>query len=157
MPGNPNELAGGKRPRVTLSPTLVTHMDGTPWVVLSTPGGDNQEQALLQVLFNVILFKMNAEAAIEAPRFETRHLVSASFDNHAMNPGDLQLDERTAPQVVADLSGRGHKVTVRTRYNSGSASGKGPSDARRSDRSRGPTRTTIGACGRSDSYVLAGF
>jgi gamma-glutamyltranspeptidase/glutathione hydrolase len=120
VPGHPNELAGGKRPRVTLSPTLVTHTDGTPWFVLSTPGGDNQEQALMQILFDVVLFHMNAEAAIEAPRFETRHLVS-SFDNHAMNPGDLQLDERTTQQVQQDLANRGHKITVRSRWSSGSA------------------------------------
>ena len=122
VPGHPNELAGGKRPRVTLSPTLVTHMDGTPWFVLSTPGGDNQEQALMQIMFNVVLFRMNAEQAIEAPRFETRHLVS-SFDNHAMNPGDLQLDDRTPQNVVQDLAGRGHKVATRTRWQSGSAPG----------------------------------
>jgi gamma-glutamyltranspeptidase/glutathione hydrolase len=123
VPGHPNELEGGKRPRVTLSPTLVTHAaDGTPWFVLSTPGGDNQEQALMQILFDVVLFHMNAEAAIEAPRFETRHLVS-SFDNHAMNPGDLQLDERTLPTVQQDLASRGHKITVRSRYSSGSAPG----------------------------------
>lgn len=120
VPGHPNELAGGKRPRVTLSPTLVTHTDGTPWFVLSTPGGDNQEQALMQILFNVVLFRMNAEQAIEAPRFETRHLVS-SFDNHAMNPGDLQLDDRTPQNVIQDLAGRGHKVATRTRWQSGSA------------------------------------
>ena len=47
VPGNPNELAGGKRPRVTLSPTIVTHADGRPLLALSTPGGDNQEQALI--------------------------------------------------------------------------------------------------------------
>ncbi|HYA18645.1 MAG TPA: gamma-glutamyltransferase, partial [Bryobacteraceae bacterium] len=120
VPGHPNELAGGKRPRVTLSPTLVTHTDGTPWFVLSTPGGDNQEQALMQILFAVILFQRDAEAAIEVPRFETRHLVS-SFDNHAMNPGDLQLDERTPVSVQQDLANRGHKVTVRSRWASGSA------------------------------------
>jgi gamma-glutamyltranspeptidase/glutathione hydrolase len=122
VPGNPNELAGGKRPRITLSPTLVTHTDGTPWLVLSTPGGDNQEQALMQILFNVILFNMNSEQAIEAPRFETRHLVS-SFDNHAMNPGDLQLDDRTPQAVIEDLANRGHKVGTRTRWQSGSAPG----------------------------------
>ena len=122
VPGNPNELAGGKRPRVTLSPTLVTHADGTPWIVLSTPGGDNQEQALMQLLFDVVLFKMNAEQAIEAPRFETRHLVS-SFDNHAMNPGDLQLDDRTSQAVIQDLANRGHKIGTRTRWQSGSAPG----------------------------------
>ncbi len=93
VPGHPNELAGGKRPRVTLSPTLVTQADGKPLLVLSTPGGDNQEQSLLQIFFNAVLFGMNSEQAIEAPRFQTRHLVS-SFDNHAMNPGDLLLDER---------------------------------------------------------------
>jgi gamma-glutamyltranspeptidase/glutathione hydrolase len=122
VPGNPNELAGGKRPRVTLSPTLVTHDDGTPWFVLSTPGGDNQEQALMQILFDVVLFRMNAEQAIEAPRFETRHLVS-SFDNHAMNPGDLQLDDRTPQYVIQDLANRGHKITTRSRWSSGSAPG----------------------------------
>ena len=90
--------------------------------MLSTPGGDNQEQALLQTLLNVILFRMNAENAVEAPRFETRHLVS-SFDNHAMNPGDLQLDDRTPPAVVKELAARGHRVATRTRWNSGSAPG----------------------------------
>jgi gamma-glutamyltranspeptidase/glutathione hydrolase len=122
VPGSPNELAGGKRPRVTLSPTLVTHTDGSPWFVLSTPGGDNQEQALMQVMFNVMFFKQNAEQAIEAPRFETRHLVS-SFDNHAMNPGDLQLDDRTPQNVLQDLFGRGHKIGTRSRWASGSAPG----------------------------------
>ncbi len=120
--GSPNELAGGKRPRVTLSPTLVTHADGSPWMVLSTPGGDNQEQALIQLLFDVQLFHMNAEQAIEAPRFETRHLVS-SFDNHAMNPGDLQLDDRTPQAVILDLANRGHKIGTRSRWQSGSAPG----------------------------------
>jgi gamma-glutamyltranspeptidase/glutathione hydrolase len=118
--GSPNELAGGKRPRVTLSPTLVTAPDGKPLFALSTPGGDNQEQSLIQILFNAALFGMNAEQAIEAPRFQTRHLVS-SFDNHAMNPGDLLLDDRISPQVMQELSGRGHKIETRPRTNSGAA------------------------------------
>jgi len=118
--GSPNELEGGKRPRVTLSPTLVTGPDGKPLFALSTPGGDNQEQSLIQILFNAALFGMNAEQAIEAPRFQTRHLVS-SFDNHAMNPGDLLLDDRIAPQVMQDLAGRGHKIETRPRTNSGAA------------------------------------
>jgi gamma-glutamyltranspeptidase/glutathione hydrolase len=120
VPGHPNELAGGKRPRVTLSPTLVTDADGKPWAALSTPGGDNQDQSLIQVLFDALLFRMNAEQAIEAPRFQTRHLVS-SFDNHAMNPGDLLLDERIAPNVSDELASRGHKVESRSRWNSGAA------------------------------------
>ncbi len=119
IPGHPNELAGGKRPRVTLSPTLVVGPNGTI-VTLSTPGGDNQDQALLQVLFYSVEFGMNAQAAVEAPRFQTEHLVS-SFDNHAMNPGSLLLDERTLPAVVAELQKRGHKVEMRNRYSSGAA------------------------------------
>ena len=70
VPGHPNELAGGKRPRVTLSPTLVTE-DGKALLALSTPGGDNQDQSLLQVFLNVVEFGMNAEQAVEAPRFQT--------------------------------------------------------------------------------------
>jgi len=120
IPGHPNELGPGKRPRVTLSPTLVTSVDGKPVAVLSTPGGDTQDQGLLQVLFNSILFRMNAENAIEAPRFGTRHMVS-SFDNHAWNRGDLQLDERISPLVAAELAARGHKVSMMSKYANGTA------------------------------------
>jgi gamma-glutamyltranspeptidase / glutathione hydrolase len=117
--GHPNVLAGGKRPRVTLSPTIVTNSSGTV-IALSTPGGDNQDQALLEVLFYNILFGYNPEYAVESPRFQTEHLVS-SFDNHAMTPGSLLLDERTAPAVVEELKKRGHLVEMRTRYSSGAA------------------------------------
>jgi gamma-glutamyltranspeptidase/glutathione hydrolase len=119
IPGHPNELAPGKRPRVTLSPTLVVG-PGKNLFVLSTPGGDNQEQSLLQVLFYATEFGQNAENAVEAPRFQTEHLV-ASFDNHAMSPGVLLVDERTPADVVAELKKRGHKVEMRTRYASGAA------------------------------------
>ncbi len=119
VPGSPNELAGGKRPRVTLSPTIVTEQ-GKPFMALSTPGGDNQEQSLIQLMLNVIEFGMNAQGAVEAPRFQTRHLVS-SFDNHAWNRGDLLLDERIPPATVADLSSRGHRVGTRSRWASGAA------------------------------------
>ncbi len=118
--GNPNELAGGKRPRVTLSPTIVTNADGKPYIAMSTPGGDNQDQALIQMFFNVAEFGLNAQQAVEAPRFQTRHLVS-SFDNHAWNRGDLLIDERIAPAVMADLTARGHHTSVQSRYSSGAA------------------------------------
>jgi gamma-glutamyltranspeptidase/glutathione hydrolase len=117
VPGHPNELAGGKRPRVTLSPTLVTK-DGKPAMTLSTPGGDNQDQALLQIFLDVVEFGMNAQNAVEAPRFQTRHLVS-SFDNHAMNRGDLLLDERIPVHAFMDLTERGHKTSTRSRWSSG--------------------------------------
>lgn len=118
--GNPNELAGGKRPRVTLSPTLVTKADGSPFIAESTPGGDNQEQSLIQMLLYAVEFGLNAEAAVEAPRFQTRHLVS-SFDNHAWTKGDLLLDERIPAATFADLMERGHRVQTRSRWASGAA------------------------------------
>jgi gamma-glutamyltranspeptidase/glutathione hydrolase len=120
IPGHPNELAGGKRPRVTLSPTLVTQGDGHPYLALSTPGGDNQDQALIQVLLDVLDFNLNAQNAVEAPRFQTRHLVS-SFDNHAWNRGDLLLDERIPPATYTDLTERGHQTSSRSRYANGAA------------------------------------
>lgn len=121
VPGNPNELAGGKRPRVTLSPTIVTRVsDGKPVMAESTPGGDNQEQALTQILLNALEFGMNAQNAVEAPRFQTRHLVS-SFDNHAWSIGDLMLDERIPQSVAAELAARGHHVSIMSRYNNGAA------------------------------------
>jgi gamma-glutamyltranspeptidase/glutathione hydrolase len=120
VPGNPNELAGGKRPRVTLSPTLVVRPDGTPYIATSTPGGDNQEQALTQIILDVMDFNMGAQTAVEFPRFQTRHLVS-SFDNHAWNLGDLLLDERYPPNLAQQLMAKGHKVELRSRYNNGAA------------------------------------
>ncbi|MDX2030894.1 MAG: gamma-glutamyltransferase family protein [Blastocatellia bacterium] len=110
-PGHPNELKPGKRPRITLSPTLVLK-DGQPFAVLSTPGGDNQDQALLQVLLNVIEFGMNPQEAVEAARFETEHFVS-SFADHKFNPGSLNLERRFGPVVIDQMKARGHKVDVR--------------------------------------------
>jgi gamma-glutamyltranspeptidase/glutathione hydrolase len=118
--GSPNELAGGKRPRVTLSPTLVTEADGRPYLALSTPGGDNQDQSLLQMMLDTIEFGMNPQEAVEAPRFQTRHLVS-SFDNHSWNRGDLLLDERIPAEVYQELVQKGHKVATRSRWASGAA------------------------------------
>jgi gamma-glutamyltranspeptidase / glutathione hydrolase len=118
--GHPNELAGGKRPRITLSPTLVLRADGSPFLALSTPGGDNQDQSLMQLILYAIEFNFNAEAAVEAPRYQTRHLVS-SFDNHAWNKGDLLLDDRTPAATFAELVERGHKVQTRSRWASGAA------------------------------------
>src|SRR5262249_7832294 len=119
-PGHPNELAGGKRPRVTLSPTIVLQPDGKPFLALSTPGADNQEQALLQIMLNVTEFGQGAQVAVELPRYSTRHLVG-SLDNHAWSLGDLKLDERIQPQVFNELMQRGHHVEWTSRYNNGAA------------------------------------
>jgi len=118
-PGHPNELRPGKRPRITLSPSLVLK-HGEPFAALSTPGGDNQDQALLQVLLNVIEFGMNPQEAVEAPRFETLHFIS-SFDDHRFNPGLLQAEGRITAPVIEELKQRKHKVEVGGNYSSGSA------------------------------------
>jgi gamma-glutamyltranspeptidase/glutathione hydrolase len=88
-------------------------------MAMSTPGGDNQDQALLQIFLNVAEHGMNAQQAAEAPRFQTRHLVS-SFDNHAMNPGELFVDERVAADTYLALQRKGHVVARRSRWSSGS-------------------------------------
>lgn len=112
--GSPNVVAPGKRPRITLSPTLVLK-GGEPYMVLSTPGGDNQDQALLQVFLNIVEFGMNPQEAVESPRFDTQHLVS-SFDDHAFLPGSLNVESRVGDAVLKELEARGHKLKVQTAY-----------------------------------------
>jgi gamma-glutamyltranspeptidase / glutathione hydrolase len=117
--GHPNVLEPGKRPRVTLTPTLVMK-DGKPLLALSTPGGDNQDQSLLQVLLNIIEFEMNVQEAVEAPRFQTLHLVS-SFDDHRFNPGVLKIEDRIDKTILSALLSRGHKVEAVPAWGNASA------------------------------------
>jgi gamma-glutamyltranspeptidase/glutathione hydrolase len=118
-PGHANMLAAGKRPRVTLSPTLVVK-DGQPVLALSTPGGDNQDQALLQVLLNLIDFGMTPQQAVESPRFQTEHFY-ASFANHEFIPGKLNLESRLPRETVEELIRLGHKVNVAGAWSNASA------------------------------------
>ncbi|HEV2691111.1 MAG TPA: gamma-glutamyltransferase family protein [Bryobacteraceae bacterium] len=118
-PGHPNELKPGKRPRVTLSPTLITKA-GKLEMILSTPGGDNQDQALLQVILNILEFGMSPQEAVESPRFQTEHFYS-SFGNHEFVPGKLNLEGRI-PKATADaLNALGHRVTVAGDWSNSSA------------------------------------
>ena len=107
---HPNVVAPGKRPRITLSPTLVLK-DGEPFMVLSTPGGDNQDQALVQILLNIIEFGMNPQEAVESPRFDTLHLMS-SFDDHKLIPGSLNVEARIPKDVINQLQQRGHEIKI---------------------------------------------
>jgi gamma-glutamyltranspeptidase/glutathione hydrolase len=115
---SPNVVAPGKRPRVTLSPTLVLKA-GQPFMVLSTPGGDSQDQALLQTLLNILEFGMNPQEAVEAPRFDTQHYVN-SFE-HEFLPGTLSVESRVNPRIIQALKNRGHKITVLSEWGSPSA------------------------------------
>jgi gamma-glutamyltranspeptidase/glutathione hydrolase len=109
-PLSPNVLAGGKRPRTTLTPTLVLK-DGKPFLAISTPGGDSQDQQILNVLLRIMVFGHDIQDAIEAPRINSLHPFS-SFDTHESQPGVLEIEDRV-PQAVRDaLTARGHKLHV---------------------------------------------
>jgi gamma-glutamyltranspeptidase/glutathione hydrolase len=110
-PASPNLLAGGKRPRTTLTPTIVLK-DGKPFLAIGTPGGDSQDQQILLVLLNILDFGMDVQAAIEAPRVNSLHPVS-SFDNHRPQPGVLEAESSLAPSVIAELKVRGHEIVLR--------------------------------------------
>jgi gamma-glutamyltranspeptidase/glutathione hydrolase len=116
---HPNQLAPGKRPRVTLSPTLV-RKDGKPYLAMSTPGGDNQDQAMLQVLLNILEFDMSPQQAVEAPRFQTEHFYT-SFAGHQFRPGQLNLESRIPRETVDALIALGHRAEVRGPWSNASA------------------------------------
>jgi gamma-glutamyltranspeptidase/glutathione hydrolase len=113
-PESPNVLAGGKRPRTTLTPTVVTK-DGKPFLAIGTPGGDSQDQQILLVLLNIIDFGLDVQAAIEAPRINSLHPQS-SFDDHRAQPGVLEVERSVAPAVIEELRARGHVIRLRPAY-----------------------------------------
>jgi gamma-glutamyltranspeptidase/glutathione hydrolase len=109
-PVSPNVLVGGKRPRTTLTPTILLK-DGKPFLAISTPGGDSQDQQILNVLLNLMVFDMDLQAAIEAPRLNSDHPHS-SFDSHESVPGQLEIESRVPAKVLDDLRSRGHVLRV---------------------------------------------
>ncbi len=118
-PGHANLIEAGKRPRVTLSPTMVLK-DGELVMVLSTPGGDNQDQSLLQVLLNVIEFGMDAQHAVEAPRFQSKHYF-ASFAGNEFERGRLLLENRIRGAAVERLRQMGHRVQIQGPLSNGAS------------------------------------
>jgi gamma-glutamyltranspeptidase/glutathione hydrolase len=109
-PASPNVLAGGKRPRTTLTPTILLE-DGRPFLAISTPGGDSQDQQIANVLLNLIVFRMGLQEAIEAPRINSLHPFS-SFDDHRSEPGVLEIENRFPAATLDELKRRGHKLHV---------------------------------------------
>jgi len=106
---HPSVVAPGKRPRLTPAPALVFR-DGRLFMAFGTPGGDVQQQAMLQVFLNIALFGMTPQPAVEAPRVATRSFPD-SFWPHAASPGGLQAERRIAAETRAALAGLGHAVT----------------------------------------------
>ncbi len=117
-PGHPNCIAAGKRPRITLTPTMVLK-DGQPVLAISVAGGDLQDQTALCLLLDHIEFGMAPAEAVIAPRFATQHHQD-SFDPRPdrvqtfKEVGSLTISEAVEQDVCKQLAQRGHKVEAKT-------------------------------------------
>ena len=113
-PGHPNCIEPGKRPRITLTPTLVLK-DGAPILAISVAGGDLQDQATMNLLLDFVEFGMLPEAAVTAPRFATSHHED-SFDPNPNRietfgqAGSLTINDSVSESVRQELANRGHQV-----------------------------------------------
>jgi gamma-glutamyltranspeptidase/glutathione hydrolase len=111
-----NVVTPGKRPRVTLTPTL-SLKDGHPHLAFAVQGGDTQDQNLLQFFLNVVEFGMNVQEAAEAANI-TSYQMRSSFGQHESRPGRLTLTESMPPWVCEELRRMGYSLDF-VRINSG--------------------------------------
>jgi gamma-glutamyltranspeptidase/glutathione hydrolase len=118
VPGEVNALEPGKRPRSTLQSTLVMK-DGQPYLIMGSPGGDDQIMRTMQTLVNMIDFGMNVQEAIEAPRWSSRAFPASPFP-HTMRPGDLSVENRIPVAVQDALRAKGHRLSVSGAWTLGS-------------------------------------
>ena len=107
-PEHPNGLQPGKRPRTTLV-SYVVCKDGQPVMTFGCPGGDDQTQANLQLMLNVLVFGMDPQQAVEAPRFATQSMPN-SFYPRAYHPGVLNLETGFPDATAAALAALGHTI-----------------------------------------------
>jgi gamma-glutamyltranspeptidase/glutathione hydrolase len=108
-----NVLEPGKRPRVTLTPSLALR-DGKPWLAFAVQGGDTQDQNLLQFFLNVLEFGMTPQEATEAANVNSFQMKS-SFDKHESQPGRLLLNEQMPQWVRKELVQRGYRLEYESR------------------------------------------
>ena len=108
-PGTPSTLTPGKRPRTTLTPTLVLR-DGQAVTALGSPGGDQQDQWQLPYLLRTIIGGYSPQQAIDAPTFHTTSM-PGSFWPRIWEPGGSVVEDRLGDDVIAGLERRGHVVT----------------------------------------------
>jgi gamma-glutamyltranspeptidase/glutathione hydrolase len=108
-----NVIEPGKRPRVTLTPSLALK-DGKPWLAFAVQGGDTQDQNLLQFFLAIVEFGMTPQQAAEAPNF-TSYQMRDSFVPHERFPGRITLNSATPDWVRRDLKARGYAAEFRTR------------------------------------------
>jgi gamma-glutamyltranspeptidase/glutathione hydrolase len=122
-PQHPNALAPGKRPRTTLSPTLALR-GGEPYLAFGTPGGDQQDQWTLAFFLAHTVFRLDLQAAIDAPTFHTNHFPS-SFYPRLAEPGVIEVERRMGEMTIDDLRARGHDVRVTDDWSLGRVSAAG--------------------------------
>jgi gamma-glutamyltranspeptidase/glutathione hydrolase len=108
-----NVLEPGKRPRVTLTPSLALK-DGKPLLAFAVQGGDTQDQNLLQFFLNMIEFGMNVQEACEAPNINSYQMRN-SFGKHDTKPGALTLSEEIPDWTRRDLQKMGYKLSFERR------------------------------------------
>jgi gamma-glutamyltranspeptidase/glutathione hydrolase len=108
--GLPASLLPGRRPRTTLSPTLV-YRDGQPVLACGTPGGDQQDQWQLVLLLTHLTQGRPLQEAIEVPMWHSNSMPS-SFHPRDRTPGELVIEERIGVEVIDGLRRRGHSVVV---------------------------------------------
>ena len=118
-PRRPNALQPRKRPRATLTPTIVTR-DGAPYLAFGTPGGDGQDQWTLQFFLNHVVFGMDLQQALDAPTVHTEHFPS-SFYPRAAHPGRVVAESRLPEATLAELRRRGHDVWLTGGWSNGKA------------------------------------
>jgi len=104
-----NVVEPGKRPRVTLTPTLAMK-EGKPFLSFAKQGGDEQDQLLLQFFLNVVEFGMTVQEACEAPSFKTLQMYS-SFGDHEKVAGGLVLNSSTPSWMRKDLLKMGYRLS----------------------------------------------
>ena len=111
-PDRANQLRARARPRYTLTPSIVAR-GGEPFLAIGTPGGDNQDQTILQGFLNIVEFwddwYPNLHEAFEWPRVRTRHL-HGSFWPHAAGFNQMDMESTIPTEVADELRGRGHQV-----------------------------------------------
>lgn len=108
--GHPNCIEPGKRPRTTLTPTLVLK-DGKPVLAISVAGGDMQDQAAIQLISNFVDFDMNIKNTYTAKRFSTRHFIGSFGQGHP-RINSLRVHESIPKEVIDELEKRGHHIST---------------------------------------------
>ncbi len=108
-----NVVEPGKRPRVTLTPSMALK-DGKPFLSFAKQAGDEQDQLLLQFFLNIVEFGMTVQESCEAPSFKTFQMYS-SFGDHEKVPGGLTLNSAMPPWVRKDLTRMGYKLSYQDR------------------------------------------